>query len=110
MDNQNTTPSPTETPENIPAQNPVVQESPAPQTHTAPQSLPPSSKSFFSTKIILLIVFLLILLGSGGTYLALNSKPLPAGRQANPISPTSAPTPVDETTNWKIYTDSKSGI
>ena len=116
MDNQNPTPSPTETPENIPAQNPVVQESPAPQTHTAPQSSPPSSKSSFSTKIILLIVFLLILLGTGGTYLALNSKnkPTPVVSKTNLTpSPTEASakvgTPIDETANWKTYTNKALG-
>ncbi len=117
MDNQNPTPSPTSTPENIPAQNPAIAESPAPQIPTTPQPIapPPSSKSFFSTKIILLIVFLLILLGSGGTYLALSSKPKPQPIVPKP-TPTSASTPLpteasvkagDPTTSWKTYMNDK---
>ncbi len=108
MENQNPTPNPPPPTENIPAQNPAI-ETP-PQAYTAPQPAtpPPSPKPFFSTKIILLIMLLLILLGVGGTYFSLNSKPkpLPAGRQANPISPTSVPTPTpDPTANWKTYTN-----
>lgn len=106
MDNQNSTSNPPPTTENIPAQNPVVQQTPPSQAYPAPQSPPPSSKSFFSTKIILLIVFLLILLGAGGTYLALNSKPKPQPIVSKP-TPTSAPTPIptgDPAANWKTYT------
>ena len=111
MENQNPTPNPPPPTENIPAQNPAI-ETP-PQAYTAPQPAtpPPSPKPFFSTKIILLIMLLLILLGVGGTYFSLNSKPkpLPAGRQANPISPTSVPTPTpDPTANWKTYTSTES--
>ncbi|MEK7502554.1 MAG: PsbP-related protein [Patescibacteria group bacterium] len=115
MDNQTATPNPTPTPENIPVQNPAVQETSPSQVYTAPQPVtpPPPPKSFLSNKIILLIVILLILLGLGGTYLALNSKP--QSKPTSGITPTPLPTEVsakagtsiDETANWKTYTNTK---
>jgi len=92
MDNQNTQSNPQ--PANPPIENPV------PQTVT-----PPPSKSFLSTKIILLIAIIIILIASTGTYLALNSKLKPAPIVSEPI-PTSTSTPtaiIDETANWKTF-------
>lgn len=107
MDNQNPTPNPIPPTENIPVQNPPVQETPPSQAYTAPQSPPPSSKSFLSNKIILLIVILLMLLGLGETFLALNSQPKPQP-VVSKIAPTSAPTPTpNPTANWKTYTNTK---
>lgn len=74
-----------EQPTNPPIENPV------PQTVT-----PPPSKSFLSNKIILPIVILLIILGLGGTYLALNSKPKSQPIVSKTI-PTSTPTPTSIT-------------
>ena len=104
MDNQNPT-------ENIPVQNPAVEETPPSQVYTAPQSStpPPSPKSFLPNKIIFIIVILLILLGLSGTYLALNSKPKP-GPVVSKATPTSIPTPtVDPTADWKVYTNTEAG-
>src|SRR3989344_470260 len=124
MENQNPTPNPAPPTENIPTQNPPVQETPSSQVYTSPQpvSPPPFPKSFLSNKIILLIVILLMLLGIGGTYLALNSKSKPQSVVSKP-TPTSAPTPLpteasakagtpDPTANWKtlaptVFVDSR---
>lgn len=124
MDNQNPTTNPTPPTENVPAQAPVPTQTPAPvqtpaaaqnpppQAYTAPQPAtpPPSPKSFFSKKILLLAVILLILLGAGAAYLALNSKPKPQPIVSKP-TPTSAPTPTpDPTANWKIYNNAILGL
>jgi|SRR3989344_1492356 len=104
MDNQTPPPNPTPPTENIPVQNPIVAETPSPQVYTAPHldNPPPPKKPFMFSKVLLpFLIIIILLLGVSGTYLALNFKPLPAGRQANPLTPT--PTPVDETTNWKTY-------
>jgi len=92
-------------------QTPPIEQTPPSQVYTAPHiDNPPPKKSFLTGKIILLIV-LLIFFGLGGIYLALNSKTLPAGRQAKPqpIVPTSTPSPAptDQTANWKIYENTK---
>ena len=75
MDDQTPTLNTTPPNENIPVQNPAIEETPSPKAYTIPQPATPSPKSFLSSKIVLLIVILLILLGAGGTYLARNSKP-----------------------------------
>ena len=109
MDNQTPTTSPIPTPGNIPTENPAV-ETP-PQVYTAPQPPLSPKKPFLTGKIILLIVILLILLGAGGTYLALNSKPKPApivSKEAPTSTPSPAPT--NETVNWKTYTSSNIGF
>ena len=91
MNNQNPISNSTLPTENIPVQ-PIRQPTPS------------SPKSFFSTKIILLIVFLLIILGVGGTYLALNPKPKSQQAVQNNPAPTTAPIPTTyPTANWKIY-------
>lgn len=104
MENQTPTPNPIPTPENVPIQNPAV-EAPPSQVYTAPHiDNPPPKKSFLTSRIILLIVIFLVLVGLGGTYLTLNSKPKP-----QPTAPKAAPTPtsttVDETASWKTYTN-----
>ncbi len=106
MDNQNPTNNQTSTPENVPAQNPAVAETP-PQVYTAPHiDNPPPKKPFLTGKIILIVIILSVILSAGGTYLALNSKPNPQPVVSKVIpTPTPTPTPVDETANWKTYTD-----
>ena len=53
---------------------------------------------------ILLGVLILAILGGGLYYF--NQQTAPAAKPQITISPTPRPTPVDETTGWKIYTDS----
>ena len=104
MGNQNPIPNQTLSPENIPAQNPAVETSPS-HVHTAPHiDNPPPKKPFLTGKIILIAIILLILLGLGGTYLALKSKPKPQPTVPQ-VVPTPSPTPIDETANWKTYTN-----
>ncbi|MEK7573805.1 MAG: hypothetical protein AAB531_05260 [Patescibacteria group bacterium] len=81
--------------------NPPV-ENPTPQT-----VIPPVSKSFLSTKIILLIVIFLILIAGGGTYFALNSKTKPTP-PVSKATKTSVPIPTpDPTASWKTYINAK---
>ena len=100
--------------EQAPQSNPLPETPPVqtPPAQSASSVTPPPSKSFLSGKLIILIVILLIIFAGGGAYLALNSKTLPAGRQAKPsISPTSAPTSIpDPTANWKQFNDTETGI
>ena len=109
MENQTPKPSPTPPTENIPVQNPAVAETP-PQVYTAPHiDNPPPKKPFLTGKIILIVIILSVILSAGGTYLALNSKPKPQPTVPK-VTPTTTPTPVDETANWKTFTSTKWGF
>lgn len=82
-----------------PAQNPLPQPNPV----VEPQSPAPTGKL---NKFVILVFIVALILGSGGTYLVLNSqskKALPAPSPIPEISQTPSPTS-DLTTNWKSYT------
>lgn len=57
-------------------QNPTVQEIPSSKTFVVPHTEPsfPPKKSFLPKGLIFVLIFLILILGAGGTYLALNSK------------------------------------
>ncbi|OGH16851.1 MAG: hypothetical protein A3H50_01190 [Candidatus Levybacteria bacterium RIFCSPLOWO2_02_FULL_37_10] len=120
MDNQNPVPNPSVNPPiETPIQNQPIEQTPASQVYTAPHlDNPPSPKKpFMFSKILLPIVIIMVLLAAtGGTYLALNAKNKPQSVAPKAI-PTTAPTPlpteasakagtpIDETANWKTYTN-----
>ena len=114
MDNQTATPNPTPTPENIPVQNPAVQKLLLLKFILLPTvTPPPPPKSFLSNKIILLIVILFNTFRSRRniscpkfqapikTDLRNHAHPLPTEVSAK------AGTSIDETANWKTYTNTK---
>src|SRR3989344_1362777 len=105
MDNQNPSQMAPQDPsvQTPPPQPPIQQTSPV-ETEPVAQTSPPSTpKPFLSGKILLIFIVLLILLGAGGTYLALNSKPKPQP-VVSKATPTSTPTPApDPTASWKTY-------
>src|SRR3989344_7950690 len=117
MDNQNSPPNPTPPIENVPAQKPAVGETPSSQVYTAPhiENPPPPKKPFMFSKILLPMMIIMVLLAAtAGTYLALNAK----SKQASKVTPTPLPTEAsakagtsaDETANWKTYEDSTYGF
>lgn len=83
MDIQTPAPNPTPQVENVSPQNPVAE-------------VPLSPKKPFLTGKIILLIILLILFGTGGTYLALNSKPKP-----QPTVSQAVPTPLPSITSVK---------
>ncbi|EKD64754.1 MAG: hypothetical protein ACD_50C00309G0005 [uncultured bacterium] len=77
------------------------------QQPSVPQSSPHSSKTF----IILIVVILIAAVGMGGYFLGANQNQV-VQPPTQPIVPATqfSPTPVDETANWKTYTNTKVGF
>src|SRR4030042_5409856 len=105
MDNQNSLQNTAQNPST--PQAPLVQQTAPIQNQPVVQVPPPVSKSFLSSKIILLIaiVLIIIIIGAGGAYLSLNSKSKSQPIVQNPTPILTATPTLDPTANWKTYTD-----